>query len=155
MATIKGTKLAMPLYVIMDETGRAHLYTADPLDPANADREVTLEALLSDWTGSGSLINPVVLNLSGGVLRRGEPFTPSSLGRLRSGETPMTVRDRQGSTVTISEDSPVDGEWPLEGTVTDPSGVILADRTYALDGRCSDGEEGHSLLMMYTFPDGE
>lgn len=139
-----------PLYLVRDENGQPHWYTHDPLNPANLSSEVKIEHVITDLVGSGSRLNPVCVYLSCTLFNRGELFNTANYSAIKSNVGLRSVRDLEGHRVNILEDMNDDGEYPFNGMVLDANGTMIANRTYSLFGECSDGEEGHSLVIVYS-----
>ena len=129
-----GKRYPKDVFLTRDNNGRFHWYSKDPLGlPCKEDFEYSsIEEVITDFVGTGSVVEPVKVNFECLKLTRSLPFSIAHVSAIRQGRLRAYL----------------DPAWPLRGLPVSSEGKRLRERLYSLGGECSDLVPGHRLVTF-------
>lgn len=146
---IKGKILPQDYFLTRDSQGEYHWYGEDPLKSKDrAAVEVSIEDIISNTVGWGTIANPVMVRLNCAKVDRSVEFNVGLLARIRKGEEDRHFEDMAGNVIDVLEVQNSDKEFPLTGVVFNSLGDVVETRKYSYKGDCKDGDETHHLMAM-------
>lgn len=145
-----GKRYPKDVFLTRDNNGRFHWYSRDPLGlPCKEDFEYSsIEEVLTDFVGTGSVVEPVKVNFECLKLTRSLPFSIAHVSAIRQGRLRAYLGDADGCVVTVLPERSDDPAWPLRGLPVSSEGKRLRERLYSLAGECSDLVPGHRLVTF-------
>lgn len=149
-----GKRYPKDVFLTRDDKGRFHWYSRDPLGlPNKEDYEYSsIEEVITDFVGTGSVIEPIKVNFECLKLTRSLPFSIAHVSAIRQGSLRAYLGDADGSVVTILPERSDDPAWPLRGLPVSSEGKRIRERLYSLAGECSDRVAAHRLVTFLGDP---
>lgn len=149
MSEAKLNPFTKLLFLSADEEGRYSWTDRDPLTVGDIKAaEINLEDELFSCFGEGSVHNPIIISIKGVMIKRSEPFDVGAPGRIWNGEN-IHIEDVTGSLIEVlSVKNEIDG-FPFNAVVLHPeTKEIIETRVYSSNGKCSDGNAKHDLVVV-------
>ena len=150
MPKVKGQNYPTNLYLTRGRDGKFHWYDRDPktLENRTNSEIASLEANIMGLVGNGDDMNPVIVQLVCAHIIRSEAFNISQPAEVRRGGNVKHFEDLDGAVVDVLEFRNSNPAFPFSGVVFDDRGDVVGNRKYAPDGKCEDGVDGHTIVLI-------